>query len=133
MSKIVGIDLGTTNSAVAYLTAKGPRLIPNALGESLTPSVVGIDLDGNVIVGRTARELSIVHPERTAAVFKRKMGVDWKTPTCRLGKSFNRRRNCPAWSSARSSRTPRPTSGGRSPGRSSPCRPTSTTPSARRP
>ncbi|HEX3313636.1 MAG TPA: Hsp70 family protein [Gemmataceae bacterium] len=86
MSKIVGIDLGTTNSAVAYLTAKGPEIIPNALGESLTPSVVGIDLDGNVIVGRTARELAVLHPERTAAVFKRKMGLDWKTDVA--GKSF---------------------------------------------
>jgi molecular chaperone HscC len=87
MSKIVGIDLGTTNSAVAYLTAKGPEIIPNALGESLTPSVVGIDLDGNVIVGRTARELAVIHPDRTAALFKRKMGLDWSIAFA--GKSFN--------------------------------------------
>ena len=99
MSKIVGIDLGTTNSAVAFLTAKGPEIIPNALGESLTPSVVGIDLDGNVIVGRTARELSVLYPDRTAAVFKRKMGLDWKTWTSPASRS--RPRSCRAWCSAR--------------------------------
>src|SRR5947199_9255223 len=77
MSKIIGIDLGTTNSAAAYLAEDGPRLIPNALGETLTPSVVGIDPDGNLLVGRAARELQVVHPERCAALFKRHMGSDW--------------------------------------------------------
>jgi molecular chaperone HscC len=77
MSTIIGIDLGTTNSAAAYMTDGGPRLIPNALGEVLTPSVVGIDNDGNLLVGRAARELQVLHPERCAAVFKRHMGSDW--------------------------------------------------------
>jgi molecular chaperone HscC len=77
MSKIVGIDLGTTNSALAYLAEDGPRLIPNALGENLTPSVVGIDPDGKVLVGRAAKELQVVHPERCADLFKRHMGSDW--------------------------------------------------------
>jgi molecular chaperone HscC len=45
MTIIIGIDLGTTNSVAAYLTPEGPRLIPNALGDVLTPSVVGIDPD----------------------------------------------------------------------------------------
>jgi molecular chaperone HscC len=79
MSTIIGIDLGTTNSASAYMTDGGPRLIPNALGEVLTPSVVGIDLDGKVLVGRAARELQVLHPERCASVFKRHMGSDWTT------------------------------------------------------
>jgi molecular chaperone HscC len=82
MSKIVGIDLGTTNSAVAYLAEDGPRLIPNALGETLTPSVVGIDPDGKLLVGREAKELQVVHPERCADLFKRQMGSDW---TVQLG------------------------------------------------
>ena len=73
---ILGIDLGTTNSAVAILDGDAPRLIPNALGEFLTPSVVGIDLDGQVVVGRTAQELMVTHPERCASQFKRKMGTD---------------------------------------------------------
>ena len=52
MSKIIGIDLGTTNSAAAFVTAYGSQIIPNALGESLTPSVVGVDEGGQVLVGR---------------------------------------------------------------------------------
>src|SRR5438034_257875 len=59
MSKIIGIDLGTTNSAAAYMDEAGPRLVPNALGETLTPSVVGLDPDGKLLVGRTARELQV--------------------------------------------------------------------------
>jgi molecular chaperone HscC len=74
---IIGIDLGTTNSVAAYLTADGPQLILNSLGEALTPSVVGIDDSGAVLVGRAARELQVVHPERCASVFKRYMGSDW--------------------------------------------------------
>jgi molecular chaperone HscC len=54
---IIGIDLGTTNSVAGYMAAGGPRLIPNALGEVLTPSIVGIDLEGNLLVGRAAKEL----------------------------------------------------------------------------
>src|SRR5580698_8306073 len=77
MSKIIGIDLGTTNSAAAYMTDDGPRLIPNALGETLTPSVVGVDEDGKLLVGRAARELQVVQPERCATLFKRHMGSDW--------------------------------------------------------
>ncbi len=76
---VIGIDLGTTNSAAAMLDGEEPRLIPNALGEILTPSVVGVDLDGHVVVGRTARELMVTHPDRCTSQFKRKMGIEWKT------------------------------------------------------
>jgi molecular chaperone HscC len=76
---IIGIDLGTTNSAVAYMGDDGPQLIPNALGETLTPSVVGIDDGGKLLVGRAARELQVLQPERCASVFKRRMGTDWST------------------------------------------------------
>ncbi|HEY7424970.1 MAG TPA: molecular chaperone HscC [Gemmataceae bacterium] len=79
MSRIIGIDLGTTNSAAAYMTEEGPRLVPNALGEVLTPSVVGVDEEGKLLVGRAARELQVLHPERCAALFKRQMGGDWTT------------------------------------------------------
>ncbi len=74
---IIGIDLGTTNSVAAYMTEDGPRLVRNALGETLTPSVVGIDEAGEVLVGRAAKELQVVRPERCAAIFKRHMGSDW--------------------------------------------------------
>lgn len=80
---IVGIDLGTTNSLIAVWEANGPRLIPNALGEVLTPSCVSIDEDGSVLVGRAAKERLQTHPDCTAAVFKRYMGSDHKI---RLGK-----------------------------------------------
>jgi molecular chaperone HscC len=73
---IVGIDLGTTNSLIAIWDGDGPRLIPNSLGEVLTPSCVSLDEDGSVLVGRAARERLQTHPERTAAAFKRHMGSD---------------------------------------------------------
>ena len=71
MARVVGIDLGTTNSAVAAWTEDGPKLIPNALGEVLTPSAVGIDKDGQLLVGQTARDFQVVAPERCASAFKR--------------------------------------------------------------
>ena len=74
---IIGIDLGTTNSIVAFLGDDGPEIIPNALGDHLTPSVVGLDQDGTVLVGKPARELQVSHPVRCASVFKRQMGTDW--------------------------------------------------------
>ncbi len=73
---IIGIDLGTTNSLVAAWTEDGAKIVPNALGEALTPSVVGLDDTGEVLVGRAARERQITHPDRTAAAFKRHMGTD---------------------------------------------------------
>jgi molecular chaperone HscC len=71
---IVGIDLGTTNSLVAVWKDGAARLIPNALGNVLTPSCVGIDNDGQVLVGEPARERLQTHPQLTAALFKRYMG-----------------------------------------------------------
>lgn len=75
---IVGIDLGTTNSAVAVLEGAKPRLIPNALGSNLTPSVVGFDSNMTLLVGQPAKDLQVIAPERCASVFKRWMGEDWK-------------------------------------------------------
>ena len=59
---IIGIDLGTTNSLAAYYTEHGPEIIPNRLGERLTPSVVSIDENDQVYVGKTARERMAVYP-----------------------------------------------------------------------
>lgn len=73
---IVGIDLGTTNSLVAAWREGAAQIIPNALGEALTPSVVSIDDNGEVLVGRAARERLLTHPDRTAAAFKRYMGTN---------------------------------------------------------
>ena len=73
---IVGIDLGTTNSLVAWVDGQKARLIPNRLGEFLTPSVVSVDAqDGTVYVGRTALAREGLYPFDTASVFKRSMGT----------------------------------------------------------
>lgn len=73
---IVGIDLGTTNSLVAYFGEDGPKLIPNRLGKNLTPSVVSVDEEGNVYVGETARERMSLYPDSVAETFKRSMGTE---------------------------------------------------------
>lgn len=73
---IIGIDLGTTNSLVAYYKDGESVLIPNEFGEILTPSVVHIDKNKDVVVGKAAKELLVVDPENTVSVFKRSMGLD---------------------------------------------------------
>jgi len=73
---IVGIDLGTTNSLIAVWDSGQARLIPNSLGEVLTPSCVSVDDDGSILVGRAARERLQTHPALSAATFKRHMGSD---------------------------------------------------------
>jgi molecular chaperone HscC len=81
--RVCGIDLGTTNSLIAVFDDVAPRLIPNALGDLLTPSAVGIDDSGDVLVGKAARERLLSHPGRTVASFKRLMGTEQQT---QLGK-----------------------------------------------
>ncbi len=75
---IVGIDLGTTNSLIAYFENDKAKIIPNRLGKNMTPSIVSIDEDGQVYVGETARERMLLHPETAASVFKRDMGSQKK-------------------------------------------------------
>ncbi len=84
---IIGIDLGTTNSLCAVFEDGQPKLIPNAHGGVLTPSVVGILDDGQVIVGDSAKELRVTKPGNCASCFKRWMGTD---QTIRIGdREFN--------------------------------------------
>lgn len=71
---IIGIDLGTTNSAAAYWRDGSPHLIPNALGDVLTPSAVSLTDDGSILVGMAARDRQHSHPALTATTFKRLMG-----------------------------------------------------------
>lgn len=78
MGRIIGIDLGTTNSLAAVWQDGKSVLIPNAFGEYLTPSVVSIGEDGNVYVGKTAKERLASHPKDSADVFKRFMGTSRK-------------------------------------------------------
>jgi molecular chaperone HscC len=79
---IVGIDLGTTHSLIGIFDGNAPRLIPNALGELLTPSAVSVGDGGKIIVGRAASDRLVSHPESSVAAFKRWMGTPRET---RLG------------------------------------------------
>ena len=72
---VIGIDLGTTNSLASVWKEGSPEIIRNSLGTTLTPSVVGVDEDNNVVVGEVAKERLISHPEKTASEFKRSMGT----------------------------------------------------------
>ncbi|MBR3638597.1 MAG: Hsp70 family protein, partial [Lachnospiraceae bacterium] len=74
MGRIIGIDLGTTNSLVCYWNQGSVCMIPNSFDEYLTPSVVSFDQDGTVTVGKVARERLITHPDSTFESFKRYMG-----------------------------------------------------------
>ena len=78
MGALVGIDLGTTNSLISAFIDGQPRLIPNIHGTFLTPSVVGVLEDGQVLIGDAAKELRVTKPERCASTFKRLMGTDEK-------------------------------------------------------
>ncbi len=76
--KIIGIDLGTTNSCVAVLEGGSPEVITNAEGERVTPSVVAFTESGERLVGRLAKRQAITNPQRTVASIKRKMGTDYR-------------------------------------------------------
>ena len=73
-SKIVGIDLGTTNSLVAYLDLTGPKIIEDEEGRKIVPSVVSLTENGRLVAGETARDLLLTEPERTVYSVKRLMG-----------------------------------------------------------
>lgn len=77
MSKIIGIDLGTTNSAVAVMEGGEPTIIVNAEGNRTTPSVVGFSKDGERLVGQVAKRQAIVNPDRTISSVKREMGTNY--------------------------------------------------------
>lgn len=78
MGKIIGIDLGTTNSCVAVLEGGEPVVIPNSEGSRTTPSVVGFAKDGERLVGQVAKHQAVANPDRTVLSIKRDMGTDRK-------------------------------------------------------
>lgn len=78
MSKVIGIDLGTTNSCVAVLEGDGPVVITNAEGSRTTPSVVAFTKDGERLVGETAKRQAAVNVDRTFFSIKREMGTDFR-------------------------------------------------------
>lgn len=78
MGRVVGIDLGTTNSAIAIMDGSEQKVITNAEGERITPSVVGFSKSGERLVGRVAKRQGVTNPDRTVMSIKRKMGTDYK-------------------------------------------------------
>ncbi len=87
MSKIIGIDLGTTNSVAAVMMGGEPVVIPSAEGERLVPSVVAINKNGERLVGRVARNQAIINPENTIFSIKRFMGRRYDDPEVQRAKS----------------------------------------------
>ena len=87
MSKIIGIDLGTTNSCVSVIEGGEPVVIANAEGARTTPSVVGFTKTGERLVGQVAKRQAITNPERTIISIKRHMGTDYKVDID--GKDYN--------------------------------------------
>ncbi len=78
MSKVIGIDLGTTNSCVAVMEGGEPVVIANAEGSRTTPSVVAFQKDGSRVVGQVAKRQAVANPDKTVISIKRKMGSDYK-------------------------------------------------------
>ena len=87
MSKVIGIDLGTTNSCVAVMEGGEPTVIANAEGTRTTPSVVAFSKSGERLVGQIAKRQAITNPDRTIASIKRDMGTDRKVTID--GKSYS--------------------------------------------
>ncbi len=83
--RVIGIDLGTTNSCAAMVRGGRPEVIPNAEGERVTPSAV-VFSDGEVLVGQMAKRQSLLSVDRTVLSVKRKMGTDWRFDVSRDGK-----------------------------------------------
>ena len=78
MGKVIGIDLGTTNSCVAVMEGGEAVVIPNSEGNRTTPSVVGVNNSGERLVGQVAKRQAITNPDNTVASIKRHMGTDYK-------------------------------------------------------
>ena len=78
MGKVIGIDLGTTNSCVAVMEGGESVVIPNAEGNRTTPSVVGFSKTGERLVGQVAKRQAVTNPDRTISSIKRYMGTDHK-------------------------------------------------------
>lgn len=78
MAKVIGIDLGTTNSVVAVMEGGEPTVIANAEGSRITPSVVGFSKNGERLVGQLAKRQAVSNPDHTFSSIKRYMGTDHK-------------------------------------------------------
>ncbi|MEM9749902.1 MAG: Hsp70 family protein, partial [Pseudomonadota bacterium] len=81
MSKVIGIDLGTTNSCVAVMDGKEPKVIENAEGARTTPSIVAFSEDGERLIGQPAKRQGVTNPEHTFFAIKRLIGRSFDDPT----------------------------------------------------
>lgn len=88
MGKIIGIDLGTTNSAMAYMSGGKPNIIANAQGGRLTPSIVAVDEKGETLVGSPAKNQAVTNPEGTIYSVKRLIGRSWDDPEVKKDKEL---------------------------------------------
>lgn len=88
MGKIIGIDLGTTNSAMAYMSGGKPNIIANAQGGRLTPSIVAVDEKGKTLVGSPAKNQAVTNPEGTIYSVKRLIGRSWDDPEVKKDKEL---------------------------------------------
>lgn len=88
MSKIIGIDLGTTNSVMAYMEGGKPNIIPNTQGGRLTPSVVAANEKGEILVGTAAKNQAVTNPEGTIYSVKRLIGRSWDDPEVKKDKEL---------------------------------------------
>src|ERR1700759_4102780 len=88
MSKIIGIDLGTTNSCVAIMDGKQPKVIENAEGVRTTPSVVGIQEDGEGMIGQPAKRQAVTNPTNTFFAIKRLIGRNFDDPVVAKDKNM---------------------------------------------
>ena len=80
MAKVIGIDLGTTNSCVAVIEGKSPKVIENAEGARTTPSIVAFTADGETLVGQPAKRQGVTNPENTFFAIKRLIGRRFDDP-----------------------------------------------------
>ena len=80
MGKVIGIDLGTTNSCVAVMEGKQPKVIENAEGARTTPSIVAFNSDNEQLVGQPAKRQAVTNPENTFFAIKRLIGRRWNDP-----------------------------------------------------
>ena len=88
MAKIIGIDLGTTNSVCAVIEGGEPTVIPSSEGERLVPSVVAVNKNGERLTGRPARNQAVVNPENTVFSIKRFMGRKFDDPEVQRAKDM---------------------------------------------
>ena len=105
MSKVIGIDLGTTNSCVAVMEGKNAKVIENAEGARTTPSMVAFTESGERLVGQAAKRQAVTNPENTFFAIKRLIGRRMDDPMVQQGHAIScRTRSCPATTATPGSR-----------------------------